>query len=87
MSVMLTGVGNVLGVLSVTFASDCTAPDPTLTEIAFAAAAATAGGELTVESTLACGLATLAKSAELAIATRHDRSNHMAPRVRTRARE
>ena len=79
MSVMLTGVGNVLGALSLTLESDCTAPEPTLTEIAFAAAAATAGREPTVDSTFACGLATLGKSAELASATRHDRSNHMAP--------
>ena len=76
---MLTADGNVLGELSVTLASDCTAPEPTLTEMVFAAAAATAGREPTVESTFACGLATLEKSAELAIATRHDRSNHMAP--------
>ena len=72
---MLTGLGKLLGTLSITLVSDCVAPEPTLTEMAPARAAVTVGSALTVERMLGCALATLVRSAELAMATRHDRGN------------
>jgi len=74
-SEMLTGLGKLLGALSVTLGNDCVAPEPTLTEMEPATVALTAGSGLTVDWILVCALATLVRSVELAMATRHDRSN------------
>jgi len=63
--------------------SDWIAPEAMFTEMAPPAATAAAGGELTVDSTLACALTAPARSTEPAMAMTHDRCNHM-DRIRER---
>ena len=74
---MLTVDGKSFATLSTTLSSDCTAAEPTLIAIEPASAALTVGIELTVECTLACALATPARSAEHPQVATYDRRNRI----------
>src|SRR5687768_5787998 len=80
---MLTANGKSFAMLSTTLPSDCTAPAPTLIAIEPASAALTVGIELTVECTLACALATPARSAEHPEVATHNRRNRIGNGTRT----
>src|SRR5690349_11280231 len=74
---MLTGDGKLFATLSVMLPSDWIAPAPMLTAMDPATAALAVGSVLTVDRTLACALATPARSAEPTHWAMDDRRNRM----------